>query len=194
MSIINKHNIRYPLDVPTGQDQVFVVKYFRFTDNFYFSNVGTYAPTPLGNEGIDHLACELRSPKEFLYCQKKNYEALLELAESSQVESVRQYAVNYILDKPFTRIIVPYTTWKNRKRLGKQSLLSFIKKDFLPIVRLHKDELHLVKNTTYQHQLINILEGKEEKVYNYWYFLNLKKDIKSALLRRMHKLASLFVK
>ena len=185
MSIIREHSIRYPLDVPTGQDQIFVVNYFKYTESFFLSEVGTYVPTPMGDEGIEHLACKLRMPEEFLYCQKKNYEALMELATITKSESVRKYAVNYILDKPFTRIIIPYTKWRNRVQYGKGKILKFIRKDFLPIIQEHKNELDYVKNERYRTNLKLILAGKESKVYDFWFWYRLKKDIKFAIRRRL---------
>lgn len=185
MSVIKEHHVMYPVDVPTGQDQVFVVNYFKHCESFYFSNIGTYAPTPMGNEGIDHLACKLRLPQEFLYCQIKNYEALMELAIITESASVKRYAVNYILDKPFTRIIRPYTKWRNRIHYGKKELLDFIQKDFMPIIQEHKEELVFVNNTLYREQLYSILKGNAPKVYDYWFWKNFRHDATSAIRRRL---------
>lgn len=191
MSVIQNYSITYPIDVPTGQDQVFVVRYFMHTEKFYFSNVGTYTPTPKGNEGIDHLACKLRTPDEFLFCQKANYNTLLELANQTDIDLVRNYAVNYILDKPLTRIILPYTKWRNRIKVGKRQLLQFIRCELLPIAQEHAFELHLVKNEVYREYWKLILSGQEKQLYNELFKKNLKADFINAFRRRWKRLKGL---
>lgn len=187
MSVIKEYNVRYPVDVPTGQDQVFVVNYFKHTEEFYFSNVGTYAPTPMGNEGIDHLACRLRHPKEFLYCQKVNYNMLMELAEQTELRCVYDYAVNYILTKPLERAVIPYTHWRNRRQLSKKKILEFIIEDFLPIVTSHNDDIDCVNNKYYRNYLRMILDGKISQLYDSIFWKNFKSDIISAINRRIKR-------
>ena len=109
----------------------------------------------------------------------------MELSTITKSESVRKYAVNYILDKPFTRIIIPYTKWRNRLQYGKGKILKFIRKDFLPIIQEHKNELDYVKNELYRSNLKLILSGKESNVYDFWFWHRLKKDIKFAIRRRL---------
>ena len=187
MSILREKNVRYPLDVPTGQDQIFVVNFYKYINEFYFSKEGTYAPTPMGNEGIDHLACKLRNPNEFFHCQKENYQALISLSQAANSDLVRAYAVNYILEKPLTRIIIPYTHWRNRKLMGKKQILNFIQKQFFPIIKDCEKDLHLVKNLLYRGQLRAIIAGKSYSVYDYWFWKNLKNDVISAIRRRIKK-------
>lgn len=188
MSIIRKKNVRYPLDVPTGQDQVFVVSYLKHINNFYLSREGTYAQTPMGNEGIDHLACKLRTPEEFLHCQIANYNALMELAYSAGSDLVREYAVNYILKKPLLSIIIPYTKWRNRKKTGKRSILCFIRHELLPIARKHENEMDFLKDEIYREYWRMILNGQDSELYDYLYIMNLKKDILSSFRRRWNRL------
>lgn len=186
-SILREKCVRYPLDVPTGQDQIFVINYYKYTNEFYFSKEGTYVPTPMGNEGIDHLACKLRKPEEFFHCQMENYQALLSLSQATNSELVRNYAVNYILEKPFTRIIIPYTHWRNRRILGKKQILDFIQERFLPIIKDCEKDLHLVKNLLYREQIRAIIAGKSSNVYDYWFWKNLKNDVFFAVRRRIKK-------
>lgn len=176
LSVIKKHNICFPIDISTGQDQIFVVRFFMHTEAFYLSFEGTYAMTPNGNKGIDHLACKLRTPEEFLYCQIANYNALMVLAKKTDSQLVKEYAINYILDKPFTRIILPYTKWRNRLKIGKRQLMTFIRRELFPIILEHDSELHLVKNETYRDYWKLILSGQENKLYDYLYAKNFKSD------------------
>lgn len=192
MSLVKGKNIRFPSDIPTGQDQMFVITYFKFVEHFCFVNAGTYTMTPMGNEGIDHLACKLRSPQIFLYCQISNYNALMELATSAESELVREYAVNYILDKPLTRIILCYTKWQNRRKVGRPALLEFMRKKLLPIGMTHQTELHLLRNEVYRKYWTMILNGQEKKLYNLLFRKSLKDDIINGIQRRFRKLKCLF--
>lgn len=191
MSIIEEHHILFPSDVSIGEDQVFVVRFLEYTKTFYFSNAGTYTMTPMGNEGIDHLACQLRSPEEFLYCQKVNYDTLLMLSKKAESKLVREYAVNYILTKPLIRIILPYTKWRNRLKVGKNKLLHFVRSELLPIAQEHASELHLVKNEVYREYWKFILSGQEKRLYNELFKKNLKADVINAFRRRWKSLKGL---
>jgi len=192
MSVIRQFSISYPVDVPSGQDQVFVARFFIHTEAFAFSNKGTYALVPMGNENIDHLACQLRTPKASFHCQEVNYETLISLYKHTSCESVREYAVNYILDKPFTRIILPYTLWRNRRKVGRQQILEFIRQQMLPIAKEHECELHLLKNERYRAYWKMILNGQEGKLYDQLYQKGLRDYIKNGCRRRWQKILSYF--
>ena len=172
--IIERHNLLYPTDIPTGQDMYFVINYFKYTKNFYYSCEGTYAQTPMGNEAIEHLAWRLRPPKEYFHCHLRNYKNLLDLYHISHKEIVRNYAIHYVLTDTFVRIIPRYTNWRNRRILGKKDIVDFMNRDFRPLIDKLADSLDCVKNDLYRHQLKLILEGKSEAVYDYWFYKNLK--------------------
>lgn len=188
MSVIKENNVKYPIDVPTGQDQVFVVSYFKHTEEFFFSNIGTYAPTPMGNEGIDHLACRLRHPKEFLHCQKVNYMTLMELAEQTELRCVYDYAVNYILTKPLERAVIPYTHWRNRRQLSREKILEFLNEEYMPILLSLKNDILVINNPEFREYAQIILEGQATRLYDSWFWKNLKNDIVCAVNRRIRRL------
>lgn len=186
VKIIRENSILFPTDVPTGQDMMFVDDYFKYTQNFYFSNVGTYAPTPMGNEGIEHLAGKLRHPREFFHCHKRNYDMLIDLFNKTNNPCVRQYAVHYIMTDTMQRAIIRFTHWRERRVYGKRLVCDFIDNDFAPFVRIVIEELDSVQNTLYKEQLTMIAEGKGDKVYDYWFRKNLIQDIIAAIKRRVH--------
>lgn len=193
LDIIKNYSIRFPVDVHVGEDQIFVVRYFMHTESFFYSKKGTYAPTPKGDEGINHLACQLRHPSESFYCQKENYNTLVDLYHLTNNLNVKKYAINYILSKPLERDIIPYSHWRNRRLLGKSEILKFIREEFKPYIVELSSYLANVQNHNYKKQLIMILEGKESRVYDYWYFHNLKNDAISAIVRRYKKIIKNFM-
>lgn len=184
-SVIRNNNICFPTDVPTGQDMHFVISYFKYTENFYFSKEGTYAQTPMGNEGIEHLAFKLRPPKEYFHCHLRNYENLKDLYAKSNVEEVREYAAHYVLTDTFERSFLRYTEWRNRRIVGKREIIEFIRHDFLPVINENKDYLDCVSNSLYSSHLKQILEGKENAVYNFWFRKKLKNWFIEAIRRRL---------
>lgn len=188
MAVIKMHNLRYPVDVPTGQDQVFVVNYYKYVQHMFYSSKCTYIPTPMGNEGIEHLACRLRQPNEFFHCQHVNYRTLLELAEITNSENVRRYAINYILSKPLERIVLPYTHWRNRRILGKKAIVDFVNVYFLPLIKQLENNIDDVKSDVYRKNLHEILEGHASAIYDKWFYHFLKEDLKSAIIRRWKRI------
>ena len=116
------------------------------------------------------------------------------LYSHSGCESVREYAVNYILDKPFTRIILPYTHWQNRQKVGRQQIIEFVRKRLLPIAKEHESELYLLKNETYRSYWNMILNGEECRLYDQLYLKGLKNYVKYGWRRRWQRLMSRFSK
>lgn len=183
--VVRENNLRYPTDVPTGQDMMFVVNYFKYTENFYFSNIGTYAQTPMGNEGIDHLACRLRPPLEYFHCHLRNYENLKDLYVKSGIVSVREYAAHYVLTDTIERSFIKYTEWRNRRIIGKKAILSFVNTSFMPIIKENEEYLNCVSNSIYRNHLRMILMGKVNDVYNYWFKKKLLEYFYGAIKRRL---------
>lgn len=181
--VIEKNNLLFPIDIPTGQDMYFVVDFFKHTKNFYFTNEGTYAQTPMGNDAIDHLAWRLRHPQEYFHCHKRNYENLLSLYKTTNNEKVKKYAVHYILTDTFVRSFLRYTNWHNRRLLSKSEVLRFINDDFMPTIKELADMLDYVRNDLYRNQLKQILKGGGGKVYNYWFYKSLKQGIINKMKR-----------
>lgn len=183
--VVKNFKIKYPTDVPTGQDMMFVDNYFRYTENFYFSKEGTYAPIPMGNEGIEHLAVKLRHPNEYFHCHKRNYDMLIKLHKTSDCEAVKQYAINYILSETFQRCFIRYTALRNRKILGKNEVIRFMNDSFIPILSEIKDNLFCIENELYRKQFSAILDGKVSQVYNYWFRKMLLRDVYWMIKRRL---------
>lgn len=185
MEVINSNHLRFPTDIPTGQDKYFVVSYFKFTQAFFFSKEGTHVSTPLGNEGIDHLACKLRPPKEFLHCHKRNFDNLMELYNHTKCEPVYNYAIHYFVVDTLNRAVIRYTHWRERRIVSKDEMLDFLRESFKPIMEPYKDKLWCINDKVLASHTNLILSGREEKVYDYWFFKNFRNDLKMAIKRRI---------
>lgn len=172
MDVIKQNRIRFPIDIPTGQDMYFVIDYFKYTKDFYFSKEGTYTQTPMGNESIDHLAWKLRPPKEYYHCHIRNYNNLIDLYNKSQVLQVRKYAAHYVLTDTLERTVIRYANWRNRRIKSKRVILDYVDKDFKKIIEENKEYIDCVNNRLYRKHLKKILCGKASEVYDYWFFRN----------------------
>ena len=179
--VIRKYGIQYPEDVPTGQDMMFVVDFFKHTQSFYFSCYGTYAQTPMGNNGINHLALQLRMPEAYFHCHMRNYNNLRFLYDLSGIEDVRKYAVHYVLTDSFVRSVLRFTNCRNRRFCSKKQLLHFMNGPFRSLIKEVTDELDYVRNPLYRNQLKMIVNNKSENVYNYWFYRNLRNGISKKL-------------
>lgn len=185
MEVIDSNHLRFPSDIPTGQDKYFVVSYFKYTQAFFFSKEGTHISTPQGNEGIEHLACKLRSPREFLHCHKRNFDVLMDLYQHIKCENVRNYAIHYFIIDTLERAMIRYTHWRERRIVGKNEILVFLRESFKPIVEPYRDMLWCVNDKLLSKQANLIIIGEEEKVYDYWFYKNLLIDLKMAIKRRL---------
>ena len=181
---IEKYDVLFPEDVPTGQDMMFVNDFLKYVDRFYYSSVGTYVPTPMGNEGIEHLALIMRKPEEYFYCHCRNYDMLMQLYKTTGVEVVRRYAAHYVVCDTFVRCIVRYTHWRTRRILGKDAVMGFMQSSLKNFLEQVREDIEYVKEPVYKKQCYKILDGKPSKVYDHWFYKNLLNDLYYAIKRR----------
>ena len=159
--IIKKNCIYFPADVSLGEDQIFICNYLEYvhslthTYNIYkYDIVWSKEMRPMG------LGSILRSPENFLYNQKKNYEALIKLYEHTNVSEVKQYAVNYILDRPVTRIIHRHLNLLNKNTISVFHLMRFTSQEIRPIIINLQAYISKQKEPTLKLTLRLIASGK----------------------------------
>lgn len=113
LEIIKSKNIYFDETVSLGEDQIFVCDYLCHATTFVYYSESSYARLNWNN--IEHLGFKLRTPEEYLYNQKKNFQALMRLYKTKGGELTKLYAINYAIDRPITRIIYKYAMgdWGN---------------------------------------------------------------------------------
>lgn len=183
--VIKQNHIKFPTDIPTGQDMFFVVSYLEYTNKFYFSKEGTHTQIPMGNEAIEHLAWKLRPPKEYFHCHLRNYKNLINLYNKTHVNAVRRYAAYYVLTDTMERVILRYTNWRNRRIVGKKEILDFANNEFKAVIEENTEFLDCIQNKLYRNHFKKILKGKASEVYNYWFLRNNVINIYYAIKRRL---------
>lgn len=86
-----------------------------------------------------------RAPDDFLRNQMANYEALMRLANSTGLDCVHEYAINYILDRPITRVLFRNTDFRNKNRIGYTELKSLTKSKIKQLLQLEEKNVSRVK-------------------------------------------------
>lgn len=169
---LKNNNIRFRTDVSLGEDQIFVCEYLKCCQSLIDIH------QPLGHilEWDRHLrpgglGFSLRSPEDFLYNQHQNYLALMDLYKHCGLECVHQYARDYILDRPVTRILIRHLCLNNKSRASISELISLTKKKIKPILELEKDGVTAQKNKHIRRILHLIISDHTRLAIFYAFFI-----------------------
>lgn len=143
-ALIDKHNLRFQEDLTFGEDQVFTCNYLQFVDSFRYSNIPYYNiinwPATMLPSSSRLSLCP-RTPDNFLKNQTANYEALMNLSKSTGLNCVHEYAINYILDRPITRILFRNVDVRNRYRMSYSDLKAAAKLKIKPMLAVEGENV-----------------------------------------------------
>lgn len=130
--LIDRDNLFFDSHISFGEDQIFVLKYLRHCNTFMFSNVGTYilCPCQHGN----HLGAKVRLPEEYRRGFLANYDILKKVSVESKSKLARNYSMDYLVDRLFTRILYRYLQPRMCLRYSVGKLYKFAKFQYLPIM------------------------------------------------------------
>lgn len=145
--IILNNNITYRKDVSLGEDQIFVCEYLKFTNTLFYDNRSFYTSIswPKSKKKLS-LGGMMRTPEDFIYNQIANYDALNSLYHASGIEEVKVYAVNYILDRPITRIIFRNTSLMNKHTANYGELKRFTKEQIKGVLIKEAANITMLKD------------------------------------------------
>ena len=141
-SHIEKHNLLFREDISLGEDQIFVLQSLLYTRDLFYVNQVSHVILPWKN--ITHLGGVLRSPEHFWYNQYANYEALKTLADYSNSSILNKYAIDYIIDRPITRILFRYTECQNIRLYSKEDIIDFFRQNVRPFFISHEPYIRYV--------------------------------------------------
>lgn len=129
--LLSQYHVRFDESMSLGEDQVFVCAYLPYAHKLIHYATPTYVC--LDWKGIHHLGTYLRTPADYLYNQKKNYNALYNIIPIDK-ESIACYSASYGIDRPITRILYNYTKNKNSKCLKRSELVAFTHQEIIPFL------------------------------------------------------------
>lgn len=145
-SIIDGNSIRFVEGLSLGEDQIFTCEYLQYVNVLRYVNIPYYNIIfwPKSKRSFGLGSCH-RTPDNFLRNQRANYDALIKLANATKLDSVHEYAVNYILDRPITRVLLRNADFRNKNRIGYSELKSVTKSKIVPLLRLEEDNISRLK-------------------------------------------------
>lgn len=144
---LDDNKLRFKEDVSLGEDQIFIcdtlchINTFTYSERQYYYLVSwpnSMRPTGLGSYH--------RSMDDYLHNQVANYDGLIRLYSSTDLPSVKKYAVNYIVDRPITRILFRNVNRQIKNRSNYYELAQFCKSRILPILKLESANQDLLKD------------------------------------------------
>ncbi len=159
-SLLDKYNIWFREDLSLGEDQVFITEYLAHVETMRYVRRAFYCvlswPIELRSGG---LAGVLRNPQNFLYNQVENYKALMDLYHHSGVQSVKIFAVNYILDRPITRIVYRHLDLFARGRVGVSELKYFIEMSIKPVLTKEYENICFLRDKRIARYVQMVVKG-----------------------------------
>lgn len=146
-SILIEKEIRFCEDISLDEDQVFVLNYLQYVNGFYYDSTPYYLSLQWENiEKNNRLGSKLRMPEEYMKTMETNYVAFSELYRNCPDTGLKAYQVNYILDRPFTKILYQYCLLDNIKKYGYRRLRQFTKGQILPLLGKERYNVGMVRN------------------------------------------------
>lgn len=131
--IINKNNLRFDETMSLGEDQSFVCDYLCCCGRLVRYLGKTYVCVNW-NYSIEHLGRKLRTPESYLHNQIRGYHSLQKLSHYVNNNIAQQYAVNFGIDRPITRILYNYSKIQNRNLISRNILCKFLSKQVIPFL------------------------------------------------------------
>lgn len=160
-SLIDRHNIRFSTDVSLDEDQIFVCNALKYANSLRYDGHPYYATLKWGRaERTYSLGEDMRTPSDYLHCQKACYRALRSLFDSSAVESVKSYATNYIVDRPITRVLYKSISWYSQIKVTYKELKVITETIIKSLLEIEASNLDCVSNRQVAAYAENIIEGR----------------------------------
>lgn len=131
-NLLKDNNITFDTTMSLGEDQVFLCHYLQYAKGIVHYKMRSYVNVSWPN--LCHLGGMVRTPENYLYNQKRNYWALCSIIPIGGGKT-EQYAVNYGIDRPITRILYTYTKQKNRRLVSLKALERFTETEIIPYIK-----------------------------------------------------------
>lgn len=93
----------------------------------------------------------LRSPEYFIHIQERNYVAFERLMGVCPNLNLKTYQVNYIIDRPITRVLFRYALIQNWGKYPYVKLKIFCASNIIPLLQREMPNIMMVKNLKIRH-------------------------------------------
>lgn len=188
--IIREHNLFFEEDITLTEDQIFILNYLRYTKTLLYNNTPFYITCNWSiNERKYSLGGNLRTPEYYIYIQSKNYQAFKDLYSLVPDYGLKKYAVNYILDRPISRILFQYLSVYNFYKYGYKRLHRIAKNNIKPLLQKEYSNISLVTDPEIKYYVELMI--RKPFIYTYISIL-FKKNLNYYLNRLVSKTKRLF--
>lgn len=190
-SIIEKHKILFNENLSLGEDQVFTCDYLHYVASLLYVDNPFYniIQWPISKRTWG-LGSVFRSSEDFINNQIVNYQSLINLYHHCKVNSVKTFAVNYILDRPISRVIFRNSLLSNSKRATYQELKCFTNDRIKPVLEWEYENRSCLRDKSMIKYVEWVMQGRFLKLMTYSYIgqnlLNLKLCIRQFLSHIKH--------
>lgn len=134
-SILVDNELMHKEGITLGEDQIFVLDYFKYVNHFYYDSTPCYLFFDWDNMDKTYgLGSQLRTPDYFQMVHRENYAAFERLYALCNDQELKKYEVNYVLDRPISKILFQYTLLSNLKLFDYSRLKDFTKSEILPFL------------------------------------------------------------
>lgn len=118
--IIKRYKILFDEKMSLGEDRVFVLQYLNQVHNVVFSPYHDYNII-FDNSG-NSLSTKKRCPQDYFENFQMGYQTLQSLYQQHAIESIKKYIDNFIVDRIFTYIIIPFSKFGAEKQVSEYIL------------------------------------------------------------------------
>lgn len=161
---LKETNLQFNPDITLTEDQIFVLNYLKTCESLYYTSEPYYITLNWSEKDRTYtLGGKLRTPEYYIYIQESNYWAFQQLYEQTRCKLLKEYQVNYIFDRPITRILFRYLILYNIKRCSFIRLKRVVEARIKPIFLMEYSNLFLVNNSKIR-KYANLIVNK-----SFWY-------------------------
>lgn len=141
-SIIKKHNIFFDEKISLGEDRIFILQYLSKIKNLMVIDSCDYSIM----SSIDHqsLSSKKRTPYDYFRNFKCSYEALIEFYKRNTLYIVKEYSDDFIINKSFAYIIIPFSSIGKHKQFIVKDLYNYLKSSDIQLNNIHNIKIKIL--------------------------------------------------
>lgn len=141
-AIIKKHKIFFDEKMSLGEDRVFILQYLSNINNLMVIDSCDYSiMSAINNQS---LSSKKRSPYDYYRNFKCSYEALIEFFKKKTLRIIKEYADDFIINKSFAYIIIPFSSIGKHKQFITKDLYNYIKSSNIQLNNIHNKKIKIL--------------------------------------------------
>lgn len=141
-AIIKNHNILFDEKMSLGEDRVFILQYLSNINNLMVIDSCDYSiMSTIGNQS---LSSKKRSPYDYFHNFKGSYETLIELFNKKTLDIIKEYADDFIINKCFGYIIIPFSSIGKHKHFITKDMYNYLNFSDIQLSNIHNKKIKIL--------------------------------------------------